>query len=459
VPRKVSRSDSHVCFKCIGDPIVKKIVKDGGKKRLCSFCKSRRQSLTITKLAEVVDPVFREYYSKAPDEPHSSTDSDDVEYFADGESVETILESMLDPASFEIAEAVAKELEASEDFDAKGGEVAFYGILNGYEATVSDFDYSDIWKEFCESLQHETRFFNESAIDILNDLFGEIGGSYTTQSGKSLIYEIGPGRSTDNVFRARLVPNREALIKIARNPASEMGNPPAFNAMAGRMNPAGVSVFYGALEPETCTAELRMVAGEQALVGKFQVIKPLLVIDLTAFEDLYSSKRLSMFDSEFKFTVARLKFLGRLQFEISKPIRLADQEINYVPTQVVAEYLSRIRKPRIDGIVYGSAQRAGGKNIAILNHAATVERVVMPTEPDCAVTETDDEIFIIKYEEKEQTLPTPPTVQVNSSLRFQSDSIRLIEAVSVEYSVKQRNVILKELGNPIGSASNADDIL
>jgi hypothetical protein len=50
---------------------------------------------------------------------------------------------------------------------------------------------------------------------------------------------------------------------------------------AGRMNPSGIALFYGALELETCLAEVRPPVGSQVVCGAFLLRRTVLLLDLT----------------------------------------------------------------------------------------------------------------------------------------------------------------------------------
>jgi hypothetical protein len=66
--------------------------------------------------------------------------------------------------------------------------------------------------------------------------------------------------------------------------------------------------------------------------------------------------------------------------EIARPCLPNDEHLDYVPTQVVSEYLTHLHKFKwgdkemtIDAVIYRSAQNGNGKNIAIFGGAANVE--------------------------------------------------------------------------------------
>jgi hypothetical protein len=81
------------------------------------------------------------------------------------------------------------------------------------------------------------------------------------------------------------------------------------------------------------------------------------------------------------------RFMQVFQEEITRPILPDDEVLDYVPTQAVSEFIhvalaaeAKSTSSRIDGIIYGSAQRPGGRNIALFGEAALVQG--SPDEPD-----------------------------------------------------------------------------
>ena len=57
-----------------------------------------------------------------------------------------------------------------------------------------------------------------------------------------------------------------------------------------------------------------------------------------------------------------MPFLKRLGYELSKPIRRQDSELDYLPTQYLTEFIKSINS---DGIAYGSSLNKIGQNLAI----------------------------------------------------------------------------------------------
>jgi hypothetical protein len=135
------------------------------------------------------------------------------------------------------------------------------------------------------------------------------------------------------------------------------------------MNVEGVAVFYGALESETCLAELRPNIGGEAAVIKIRTTKTLRLIDFTKIKN--SARALSYFQPDFNQQAEKNIFLRQLGSLISQPVR-PGKEADYLITQTMAEYLAHVHAKPFDGLLYKSVQKKGGKNIVLFPHRRTV---------------------------------------------------------------------------------------
>src|SRR3954470_5589142 len=75
-------------------------------------------------------------------------------------------------------------------------------------------------------------------------------------------------------------------VRAMERPDLEVGPPPPARAMAGRMNARGISVFYGALEAATAVAEVRPPVGSKVLVVRFEILRPVRLLDVEALRAL-----------------------------------------------------------------------------------------------------------------------------------------------------------------------------
>jgi hypothetical protein len=127
------------------------------------------------------------------------------------------------------------------------------------------------------------------------------------------------------------------------------------------MSAAGISAFYGAFDRETAVLETAsgMVEPAWATLGNFRVIRDLRLVEFTTVPTSPS-----IFDSKFRGVRPGLRFLHDFLADFTAPVLKDGREhIDYVPTQVVAEYLRFIHRDNggrpIDGILYKSARHEG----------------------------------------------------------------------------------------------------
>lgn len=138
------------------------------------------------------------------------------------------------------------------------------------------------------------------------------------------------------------------------------------------MNVAGIPVFYGSFESDTCVAETRIPVGGSAVVGKFEIVRDLRLLDLTQLADI--RVKLSYFHPDYFDAIAYRAFLRGFHDEIKRPVLPGQEGLEYLPTQVIAEYLWTRRSHGVDGIIFGSAQMSGERaNIVLFPHAVHVE--------------------------------------------------------------------------------------
>lgn len=159
-------------------------------------------------------------------------------------------------------------------------------------------------------------------------------------------------------FRGRKHAPDEALIG-----APALGAPVASKATAQRMSPTGIAFFYGSTDEATALAELRGLAGELATIAEWITARDCFILDLARLPEVPS-----IFDRQKAGMRPQIRFLHRFATEVSQPLLAHDDpQVDYVPTQIVAEYIrhcvhSRGGEP-VSGIMYRSAARAGGVNL------------------------------------------------------------------------------------------------
>ena len=181
-------------------------------------------------------------------------------------------------------------------------------------------------------------------LDAISDAVEEVG----------LVREL-PART--KLFRGRVGPGARPYRSARR-----LGPPPPRKTVANRMSPAGIPMFYGALDEYTAVVETvlgRLKKGEILNLGAFETLENIHVLDLTnvpAVPSLFSPSR---------YLRPTLSFLCSFVTDLSKPIKKDDRvHTEYVPTQIVTEYFRysfhRDGGPPIRGILYPSSRAKGG---------------------------------------------------------------------------------------------------
>ena len=170
---------------------------------------------------------------------------------------------------------------------------------------------------------------------------------------------IGPDTEHRYVFWARPANEPGAQEAIYRQRKQQWGAPPPGVAGSGRMNAAGISVFDGSFDAEDarCRAAGTPVGG-YAIVGRFEVLRPLRILDLTLLDNYRQTVNASTphYSERMAYAAFNAVFSIRKSVGRSSPGREA---LDYLPTQVIAEYLWSQDQNPIDGLVFGSAQITG----------------------------------------------------------------------------------------------------
>lgn len=161
------------------------------------------------------------------------------------------------------------------------------------------------------------------------------------------------------VIRTRLFEN----ISTVNCNAQELGTAPKRAATANRMSPAGIPLFYGALDEKTAFKETINTSDSNnkiAVIGKFNTLKKLYILNLCAIPEAPS-----LFDKKKRHLRQFIEFIKSFSKEISRSItRDGREHIDYVPTQAMTEYFRHIFKYKkskhLDGIFYPSSKNENG---------------------------------------------------------------------------------------------------
>ena len=199
---------------------------------------------------------------------------------------------------------------------------------------------ASVWEQLKTDVKENYRFFVDH--DKFDD-YADLLLSSTLKEGTFL-------------YRARITPDGEKKLK-----AKNMGCPEKSKATAGRANPLGIPYLYLCKDEETTFYEVRSVYLDRLSIGKFRIQRDLEIVDFNSKFSLFLSYDGTTPLSD---TVVKKKILEAIRYDLSKPLRRYDTELEYIPTQLICEYCKR---NNADGICFNSSLHSGGGNYVLFN--------------------------------------------------------------------------------------------
>ena len=416
----------NLCHHCIGEKYLGAEVRRKGRRGLCAYCGRSARSYKIEDIAARVETAFEQHFVRTSDQPNSwqqsmlSDRESNYDWERDGEPVVWAIVNAADipeQAAHDI-QMILDDEHGDFDSEAMGEETEFCSESHYEEKGTDDVAWREEWRYFENSLKTEARFFSRQAASHLASIFNGIDKMSTTD-GRPLVIDAGPQTALSQVFRARAFQSDEKLMEALCRPDKHLGSPPAALAVAGRMNARGISVFYGANEPDVAIAEIRPPVGSQVAVARFNIVRPLRLLDLTALSAV--SEDGSVFDPGWASRLERATFLRSLSQRITKPVMPDDEDFEYLSTQAIADFLATENEPVLDGIVFPSVQVAGdGLNVVLFHKAARVEAMELPagTEIEAQPGHTSEDGWEVDYSVSERVPPETPAKEKGEGAHF-----------------------------------------
>jgi len=371
MPSQEPDQPKTICFECVQEKYLRNEILKAGVEMVCSYCGETHAAYSLEDVATRVNKAFEDYYERVCDQ------TDIFGRPLDGEPVVWAIAGAAD-----ISEEAAKDIQsilAERHYDhelAKMSEDTEFGRWTKYsEKSIDTNAWREAWDDFEKSLKERTRFFSRSAAELLESVF-EAVDSMKSGTDKSFVVNVGPDFPLKSLFRAREFQDYEVLEKCLGRPDLHLSGPPPRHAKAGRMNARGISVFYAAATAKVAIAEVRPPVGCFVVVARFDLLRNLRLLDLTALKDWIRLDG-SIFDSEHLKLLQRVAFLQELSNRLTRPITPNDEALEYVPTQAVADFLAS-SPMKLDGIIFPSVQASEGLNVVLFHKAALVEKFDLP---------------------------------------------------------------------------------
>jgi RES domain-containing protein len=375
--------DKYACEACVQDEFLKGRVRAAVEANECDYC-GRTAKEPIAAPVRVVQEIVGDAVLHFFAEPGESGCPYDGGFIIESTDTEDVLLTLDLNCNDELFGDIKDAFTNDDWIPAANGH---WLSLHPNEA----LRYS--WDRFCRWVQHETRFFF-SQISESTDDYGsqEIDGRNVLPVIGELVSDLGLISTVpkDSVFY-RVRKRREGCDW---SPSAEtMAAPPSDRSTAGRMNPAGISYLYLAIEELTAIKEIIGKSASDVAVAEFKSVRELKVLDLTCLP-----KKPSLFDGERRDQREGLIFLGHFVEAITKPVEKDGREhVSYVPSQVVSEFFALVFESgggiALDGIQYPSAVHQGGRNLVLFPTKRGVNRVFGAVNFNRAYTKTTEATF------------------------------------------------------------------
>lgn len=467
--KSINSSDldcKRICYECIGEKFLSLEIQKNGRVRKCSYCGVSNKTIVASDLADKIQQVFEQLYERTSEYPDSFQEAmmkdneSSYEWEREGEGTVDAIENLVI-----IERPIAEDLQqilADRFYDRSaeeiGEETEFDDSIQYDYMGVSAKAWEEEWNVFEKSLKTETRYFNQSGEAYLHRVFDGID-QLNTANGEPIIIIAGKSHKLNVVYRSRCFQSNESLRQALSDVTKHLGPPPHKMARAGRMNAVGVSVFYGSTKEATALAEVRPPVGSKVVVAKFNIIRDLRLLNLTALSDLKSEG--SLFDDQFVQQLSRTQFIRQLCNRMTIPVMPDDENTEYLITQAIADYLAKNEKLNLDGIIFPSIQVAGkDSNIILFNKASKVLERQVPagTEVEVKLEDYDEDgpySYYAVYEETPPTTqlgrhdkPTPHNIMLQressdkrqSSLSIDDENIKIHDIKAVTYDTEENTL-------------------
>ena len=451
-------NDRFVCRCCIGDRVLADEVRCSDTILECSYCGRSREAVSLDTLVQRIDQVLREHFTVAPDYSNDPLWQGLIREGAwrqEGSPLASVIADVVRVGDTLACDIVDLLIVQDKKCRASVPSEIFYSTDGCYkESEPDEWPYLEKWDEFSTEVRTRARFFSPKIPGILDDIFGDLS-EITTSDGLPVVRVTGQQDADRFLWRARGAQSEEEVKTIVSRPDRELGPPPSKVSGAGRMNARGIPVFYGAKELKTCVAEVRPSVGGYVVAGKFELIRPVRLLDLSRLAQ--SRVKESFFDSNYSSAKDRIAFLRSLVSEIGRPVVPPSGEWEYLPTQVVAEYLANSPDPNLDGVIFTSSQiRGSGENVVLFNRACAVEPYDIPEDTDLKVyipprpdTKMDEILFreirvteLRSTSDRTQFDSTEDLAKPeDGSYNLRLDRVVVLEIDGVEYDSYERIVI------------------
>jgi hypothetical protein len=350
----------YVCDRCLDDYALEALIRRQATELECSFC-GRRESAPI---AADSDQIL-EHIAMCV---HRQWDSPEAVLYHDPES-----ESGYAGEVLAFSDVLGQEGEwpfANDAFEEFVIDAFRESAWTGRDpAALTENEALRLsWRQFKDTVKHKARFL----FLLLGGPADEDDPGAPVRLGGAMLEELGKQINRHGLLAD--LPEGTTLHRIRVHDPGEhpetakaLGTPPDQLARQSRMSPAGIAMFYGSTDEETAYAETVTPDVKAATAATFTTTRAATIVDLDNLPMVPS-----LFDDRTDAIENRpsLGFMAGFRSDVSAQIERDDRiHIEYVPTQVVSEYIRHMfRDPAgqpVVGLAWQSAQHGGGRNIVL----------------------------------------------------------------------------------------------
>lgn len=356
-----------VCTVCLTEAYLRDHASDNDISE-CDYCDRELPVMDMEELVELCETAiqasFREIQQPSSVIHHG--------YPPVGESLYDVLERMLG-ADQSLLSDIHERLLDSWSCYPNADDDPYY-----VEETEASSELTAGWRKMEHSLQFESRLANPMVGAILTMVFDGIE-DLRSKDDRSAIVMVGQGHQISSFQRGRVFQDEGAMEESLKHPEKQLGPVPGGKGSSGRMNAKGISVFYGATDDHTAIAEVRPPVGSMVVTARFDVIRPLRLLNLNDLASMRPHGEMSYFNPIRKSLSERCAFLKDLQRQLTMPVMPDSAESGYLITQAISDFLATHEKLNLDGILFPSAQvqrdASPGQNVILFHKASGVERL------------------------------------------------------------------------------------
>lgn len=340
--------DGYVCAECVGEDFLAGYVDANATQTRCDFCRRESAEPIAADADEIMTLIGTGVYNEWT-HPLHVMGRDEGEWVGETYEVEDVLWDVDLVASeafrVQVANAFIDDLWCRSDPYA----------LEPHEALTHG------WERFADHVTYCTRYvFLLEREDTKYPDRDEIHPGTMLKRLEQVIQATGIVRRV--IEGTRFTRARDHKRDESPVSARELGTPPREAAKKpNRMSPAGIPLFYGAGDAETAVAEMAHSTKPLVTLAEFATACDLQVVDLSRIPDVPS-----LFDETRAHHRAAFRFLTDFATAISQPIAGDGREhVDYVPTQVVTDFVRRVFRDitgaPVDGLLYRSSRHEGGE--------------------------------------------------------------------------------------------------